>query len=98
MKKKNTISKTPSVDKMLDEINKKKNPTHIPCEIDWDKIKTNKILRCKKCKTLIQSHYRHDFVFCKCGSIFVDGGSDYVRYGGKEEDIEFINSKEDLSK
>jgi len=81
-------------------INKKEKDSnkYYQCIIDWSKIKTNKILRCKKCKILIQSHYRHDFVFCKCGSIFVDGGSDYVRYGGKEEDIEFINSKENLLK
>jgi hypothetical protein len=37
--------------------------------------------QCKKCGDIIESHYRHDFVSCKCGSIFVDGGLDYCRSG-----------------
>lgn len=44
---------------------------------------------CKKCKDQIQSTHVHDFVSCKCGGIFVDGGCDYLRRGGKFlEDIE----------
>ncbi len=39
---------------------------------------------CKKCKDLIESKYRHDFVQCKCGEIFVDGGNDYHRAGAKD--------------
>lgn len=38
--------------------------------------------RCKKCNDIIESKYRHDFVSCKCGAIFVDGGNDYFRAGG----------------
>jgi hypothetical protein len=37
--------------------------------------------QCKKCGDIIESKYRHDFVSCKCGSIFVDGGLDYCRSG-----------------
>ncbi len=40
------------------------------------------IVRCLKCKDEIQSTYRHDFSECGCGNIFVDGGTDYFRYGG----------------
>ena len=29
---------------------------------------------CKKCKTTIESKYRHDFKYCPCGSIGIDGG------------------------
>lgn len=37
--------------------------------------------RCRKCKTVIESKHRHDFVSCKCEAIFVDGGKDYLRRG-----------------
>jgi len=45
-------------------------------------------VRCTVCNTVIQSKHRHDFVWCKCNKenrdagIFVDGGSDYLRFGG----------------
>lgn len=51
--------------------------------------------KCKKCGDIIESKDRHDYVECKCGAIFTDGGLDYVRRGGNVEDIEdmseFIN-------
>ena len=37
--------------------------------------------KCKLCGDVIQSRHRHDFVRCKCGEIFTDGGEDYVRRG-----------------
>jgi len=44
--------------------------------------------KCRKCGDIIESKHRHDFVNCKCGAIFVDGGKDYLRRGGKDlEDI-----------
>ena len=39
-------------------------------------------LKCLKCDDVIISNYRHDFKFCKCRNIFVDGGNDYCRIGG----------------
>lgn len=56
------------------------------------------IVQCKKCLDIIESKHRHDFVRCKCGSIFTDGGNDYQRcgYPGGEdikEWIEFDESK-----
>lgn len=46
-------------------------------------------IRCKICGSVIESKYTHDFVECKCGSCFVDGGHEYARYGGKNlDDIE----------
>jgi hypothetical protein len=45
----------------------------------------NKLIRnrckCNKCKDIIESKHRHDFVRCKCGAIFTDGGTDYIRRG-----------------
>lgn len=43
-------------------------------------------IRCKRCGDVIQSLSRHDFRSCKCGSVFVDGGSDYLRYGWPDGD------------
>lgn len=40
--------------------------------------------KCKLCGDVIESKHRHDFVSCKCGEIFVDGGHDYIRRGAKD--------------
>lgn len=45
------------------------------------KILVNKI-RCNKCGDEIESTHRHDFKFCKCGAVAVDGGLDYLRRCG----------------
>ena len=45
------------------------------------KILKNKI-RCNKCGDEIESTHRHDFKFCKCGAVAVDGGMDYLRRCG----------------
>jgi hypothetical protein len=42
---------------------------------------------CKKCDDFIFSKHVHDFVECKCGAIFVDGGQEYLRRGGDRENI-----------
>lgn len=44
-------------------------------------ILVNKV-QCLQCGDIIESKYRHDFVTCKCGSISVDGGKDYLRRVG----------------
>jgi len=44
-------------------------------------------VKCVKCGDTIESYHRHDFVKCSCGAIFVDGGKDYLRRGGRPEDI-----------
>jgi len=53
--------------------------------------------KCLKCGDIIESTHRHDFVSCKCGAIFVDGGLDYLRRGGKFlEDIEELSEEEEI--
>jgi hypothetical protein len=42
---------------------------------------------CARCGDVIESRYRHDYVSCKCGGIFVDGGKDYIRRGGETLDL-----------
>ena len=39
------------------------------------------IAKCLECNEVIESKHRHDFVSCKCGSLFVDGGLDYIKRG-----------------
>ena len=43
--------------------------------------------QCMKCGDIIVSKHVHDFVACRCGAIFVDGGMEYLRRGGEEEDF-----------
>lgn len=47
--------------------------------------------RCLKCGDTVESTFRHDFVYCKCGAVFVDGGKDYLRRGGELRDIEELS-------
>ncbi len=56
--------------------------------------------RCKNCQTVIMSLRRHDWVACHCYSnteentgIFIDGGRDYLRGGGRLENIESLTVK-----
>lgn len=44
------------------------------------KILVNKV-RCKKCNDVIESRHSHDVKRCKCSAIYIDGGTDYQRYG-----------------
>lgn len=37
------------------------------------------IIRCKHCGDIIESVSVHDFKFCSCGSVAVDGGHDNLR-------------------
>ncbi len=38
----------------------------------------NKI-KCKKCGDIIESKSVHDLKWCSCGSVAVDGGTEYLR-------------------
>ena len=59
------------------------------------KIKTNKI-KCNKCGDIIESYNVHDFKFCSCGSVAVDGGREYLRRVGNYEDIIDLSEYEEL--
>lgn len=44
--------------------------------------------QCRKCGDIIESKHAHNFVWCKCGAIFTDGGHRYLRRGAQNlEDI-----------
>lgn len=59
-----------------------------------EKILINKI-RCNKCGDEIESTNTHDFKFCKCGAVAVDGGKDYLRRVGYREDWEELSVYEE---
>lgn len=51
-------------------------------------MKINTIV-CPKCKQRIYSRALHDFHWCKCKNVAIDGGNEYIRITAKEniEDI-----------
>lgn len=59
----------------------------------------SKILRnmakCRKCNDIIESKHRHDFKFCKCGAIAVDGGTAYIRRAGDLKQIQELSVETD---
>lgn len=57
------------------------------------KILVNKI-QCKKCGDIIESCSVHDFKFCKCGAVAVDGGHKYLRRCGSLDDISDLSEWE----
>lgn len=38
-------------------------------------------LMCPKCDDIIFSRANHDYHYCTCGSISIDGGFEYLRFG-----------------
>lgn len=46
------------------------------------------IALCKICDDVIESKYIHDYVRCKCGAIFLDGGKEYQIYGCLSEKVQ----------
>ena len=36
-------------------------------------------IKCKSCGDVIESYSRHDFKYCSCHRVAVDGGLDYLR-------------------
>ena len=48
-------------------------------------------IRCKKCGDEPYSANRHDFKYCKCGAVAVDGGMDYLKRSGIPENYEDLS-------
>lgn len=44
-------------------------------------------VHCHSCDEVVYSVYRHDMRFCKCKSVFVDGGRSYTRYGATADKL-----------
>ena len=60
------------------------------------KIKRNAI-KCVHCGDIIESKHCHDFKWCSCGKVAVDGGLDYLRRccNSSEDYIELSESVAD---
>lgn len=43
------------------------------------RLKPGPQVRCNTCGDVVQSMHVHDFKYCKCGTIAVDGGGEYLR-------------------
>ncbi len=54
---------------------------------------TKNAAKCLKCGDIIESTFRHDFRYCSCRAIFVDGGLDYLRRGGDFNNIEELSEE-----
>ncbi len=54
---------------------------------------TKNAAKCLKCDDIIESTFRHDFRYCSCRAIFVDGGLDYLRRGGDFNNIEELSEE-----
>lgn len=59
-----------------------------------EEIISNKI-KCKKCGDIIESKSTNDYKRCSCGAVAVDGGKDYLKRIGNEEDYEELSEIKD---
>jgi len=50
-------------------------------------------IKCKKCGAQIYSRARHDFRWCPCEAVAIDGGVDYTKVTGNPEDFEMVTLK-----
>lgn len=51
-------------------------------------------VKCLKCGSHIQSKHRHDFHYCDCRRVAVDGGKDYLRVVGDIEHFEVVGGSD----
>ena len=56
-----------------------------------EEIISNKI-KCKKCGDIIDSKSTNDYKRCSCGTVAIDGGKDYLKRIGNEEDYEELST------
>ena len=51
-------------------------------------------VQCNRCGEIIESTHRHDFKWCGCGNVAVDGGLSYLRRAFKEFDYTELSEYE----
>ena len=61
-----------------------------------EEIISNKI-KCKKCGDVIESKSTNDLKRCSCGAVAIDGGKDYLKRIGYEEDYEELSIIKNVS-
>lgn len=52
------------------------------------------VIQCTNCKDIIESEYTHDFKWCKCGTVAVDGGLSYAKRSFKNSPADFMDLSE----
>ena len=54
-------------------------------------------IKCNLCGEILVSESVHDFKFCKCGTVAVDGGNDYLRrtYKNSHDDYTELSEYEE---
>lgn len=53
--------------------------------------------KCKLCGDILNTNTNHEMRSCTCGALSVDGGHDYVRVIGNEEEFEVVIAKKEQS-
>lgn len=55
-------------------------------------------IKCNHCGEVIESKSVHDFKWCSCETVFVDGGLEYARRGYKNstDDFEELSEYEEI--
>lgn len=60
------------------------------------------LIKCNLCGDIIWSRHVHDFRYCSCKKVAIDGGREYMRIMGEDENYELmvgeVDSKGKLSK
>lgn len=52
-------------------------------------------VRCMLCGDVIRSMSVHDFKYCKCGAISVDGGAEYLKIGyARDANFEILSNQD----
>lgn len=54
--------------------------------MEGDSPKYKNMIKCNRCQDIIESKYTHDFKWCKCNSVAVDGGQSYFKRCGYPKD------------
>lgn len=56
-------------------------------------------VKCYKCGDFIYSRTLHDLHYCSCGTLFVDGGFERIRYGADEINlVPFLSTEVNATK
>lgn len=55
-------------------------------------------IKCKLCGDKIYSRANHDFHWCSCGSVAIDGGFEYVKICGDEKNYKVMKINVDATK
>lgn len=81
------INKGVDLDKHIEKLQKELSEYKLKNKDLFDKnnILLNSI-KCNHCNTIMYSRFRNDFAFCPCTKCAIDGGLEYLKRSGNQED------------